>query len=160
MVAFRLNRFLKRVDVDGDRICIDHLDSPLRPLDAVVAELDDSQVRTEEGMWRFLPHDDETVLQFGLFQCGSLRTDTHTEVIPFGGTCEPPVHLEGVRMSSGHRCNEEGGGECSVEEPGSGLDRIHIALRKGVVDQPHILKTGVSGLNRFLTTDNQVIPFP
>ena len=108
MIAFRLNRFLERIDVDGNRLCIDHLDSPIRPLDAVVAELDDTEVRTEEGTRCLLPHDGETPFQIGFFQCRSLRTDTHTEGIPFGGTCKPPVYLEGVRVSSGHRCNEEG----------------------------------------------------
>jgi hypothetical protein len=146
--------------VDGDSLCINHLDSPLGPLDAVVAELNDAKVRTEEGMRCFLPHDGETLFQFGLFQCRSLRTDTHAEVIPFGSTCEPPVYLEGVRVSSGHRCNEEGRAECSTEEPGLGLDRIHIALGKSVMDQPHVPETGVAGLDGFLTTDVEVIPFP
>ena len=159
MIALRLNRFLKRIDVDGDRLCIDHLDSPLRPLDAVVAELDDSKVRAEERVWRFLPHDSETLLQFGLLQCRSLRTDTHAEVIPFGGTCQPSVHLEGVRMSSGHRCNEEGGTECSIEEPRFRLDRVHVALGKSVMHQAHVPKAGVAGLDGLLAAYLQVIPF-
>ena len=159
VIALRLNRFLERIDVDGDRLCIDHLDSPFRPLDAVVTELDDPQVRAEERVWRLLSHDGETSLQFGLLQCRSLRTDTHAEVVPLGSPCEPPVHLEGIRMSSGHRCNEEGGTERSIEEPCPHLDSIHIALGKGVVNQAHVPESSITGLDGLFAAYLQVFPF-
>src|SRR5690606_38941096 len=68
MVTFRLDRFLQKIEMDGNRIGIDHRYRPLRPFNTMIPQLNSADIRSQKGFWGHLPDYGKGVLKIRILE--------------------------------------------------------------------------------------------
>jgi len=78
------------------------------PIQAVLSQLYNAEVRDKEGSGCLLPDDPKTLFKYGVFEGCPLRTNAHPDPMLLCCAGKPDVHLCRVRVTSRHCSYEKG----------------------------------------------------
>ena len=145
MVAFRLQRFLQRVEVQDQRIGPDHLDRfQALFLAHAVVQLDGAEIGEKQDVGG-----DAADLVGGaqvlVRQPGPLGADAEGDPDRLGDERQPPVDVAGGLRATGHARDQEGQLERLAQKGGGRIDRVQVQVREGLVHEGEALEAGATG---------------
>ena len=158
MIAFWLERLLKRIEVQHQGIGPDHLDRfQALVLAHAVVQLDRAEVGKQQDVRRHAAHlvGGSQIL---VGQARPLRADPERDPHALRDQRQPAVDVAGGVSPTGHAGDEEGQLERLGQEAGRRIDGVQVELRERLMGEGKALEAGAAGgLDGGLEREPQVL---
>ena len=141
-VAFRLDGFLQRVEMQDEGVCLHHIDGLAALVDAVaVVELDGSDIGKQKKIGRHVA-DAEGGGGFGALDAGALAAQAHGQAVALRGFGKGAVDGAGFVGAACHGADENGGREAFAEDRDGQVDVVQVQLGQGLVNEGVAFEAG------------------
>src|SRR4051812_36274776 len=143
-LPFRLDRLLKRIQVEDQGVGADHLHSlPALAHAHAVIELDGAEIGEQDGLRCDLA-DAKGISFRRIFQRFALRSHPHGDAGARGPFRQVAVDPAGHLGAAGHRGDEQGGGEPPAQEFDRGVDLVEVDLGERLVREAVVVEIAVA----------------
>ncbi len=160
-VAFRLYGLLQRVQMQDQRIGVNHVDGATALVYGItIVELHGSQVGKQQEIGRHITHAKRGAC-FLAFDAGTLAADTHGQALLLGCLGQVAVNQPRLFGAASHRADQDGRIKLFTKYGDTGADFVQIQLRQSLVDKMVLFQPGreMGELDVFLQVDADVISF-
>jgi hypothetical protein len=147
-VALGLDALLQHVEMDRQRVGVDHLHEVLellqreRGLVALLDQLRGADVPDHERVRRVLAHDRVGRLQRRVDERGALAAEADRESVALRGACERRVERGRAVVPAGHAGDQQRRGERAAQQRRRQVDVVEVDLRQRLVHERDVVPAG------------------